>query len=229
MQDNDPRRRSGMVLQWQQRRRSSLLSLQGSVRSLVVVCQLMHHPTVGGDIDLRRTYWLRLLIQRELGLSFRGNHLQGWMVHSGQLQFHSFRADRGLVHELQRIRDWWGGRSGHHRGLSFTLIWRRVDQLQVPLQVEFTWWEAKLRILVRCQDPDTLGDMPRGRDSWWDSKREILSEMPRVVTIGEMPWGRNPWWETKVDIFGVMPRSWWSWIGGDALLSIDYTGWAYLC
>jgi hypothetical protein len=31
---------------------------------------------------------------------------------------------------------------------------------------------------VRCQDPDTLGEMPRD---------VTLGEMPRVVTIGEMP------------------------------------------
>jgi hypothetical protein len=48
--------------------------------------------------------------------------------------------------------------------------------------------------------------------------------MPRVVTIGEMPGGRNPWWETKVEIFGMIQRSRGSWIGGDALPSIDHAG-----
>jgi hypothetical protein len=46
--------------------------------------------------------------------------------------------------------------------------------------------------------------------------------MPGVVTVGEMLGGRNPWWETKVEIFGLIPRSRLSWIGGDALPSIDH-------
>jgi hypothetical protein len=45
---------------------------------------------------------------------------------------------------------------------------------------------------VRCQDPDTLGEMPRD---------ETLGEMPRErllvrcqeSDLGEMPGGRNPW------------------------------------
>jgi hypothetical protein len=45
---------------------------------------------------------------------------------------------------------------------------------------------------VRCRDPGTLGEIPRGGDSWRDAKRVTLGEMPRVVTVGEMPGGRNP-------------------------------------
>ena len=60
---------------------------------------------------------------------------------------------------------------------------------------------------MRCQDLDTLGEMPRGGDSWGDAKRVTFGEMPRVVTIGDMRGGRNPWSETKVEIFGMIPRS----------------------
>jgi hypothetical protein len=77
---------------------------------------------------------------------------------------------------------------------------------------------------VRCQDPDTLGEMPRGSDYWRDAKRVTFGEIPRVVTVGEMPGGRNPWWETKVEIFGMIRRSRLSWIDGDALPSIDQAG-----
>jgi hypothetical protein len=52
------------------------------------------------------------------------------------------------------------------RGLSLTWLQRRADQVLDPLQVEDTWREAKLMILVRCRDPGTLGEIPRGGDSW---------------------------------------------------------------
>jgi hypothetical protein len=56
--------------------------------------------------------------------------------------------------------------------------------------MEVTWREAKFILLVRDQEGETLG------------------EMPRVVTLGKMPRvAENPWWETKVEIFGVMSRS----------------------
>jgi hypothetical protein len=54
---------------------------------------------------------------------------------------------------------------------------------------------------VRCQDPDTLGEMPRERllvrcqeETLGEMPRDVtLGEMPRVGTFGEMPGGRNPW------------------------------------
>jgi len=58
---------------------------------------------------------------------------------------------------------------------------------------------------------------------------QTLGDMPGVVTVGEMPGGRNPWWETKVEIFIITPRSRKSWIGGDALPSIDHAGLEDLC
>jgi hypothetical protein len=58
MLDSVPRgriRSSTMARQRQQRSRSSLLSLRGSVLLSVVVCQLIHHLATGGEIELRRT------------------------------------------------------------------------------------------------------------------------------------------------------------------------------
>jgi hypothetical protein len=78
MMDNVPRRRRSnrMVLQ-RQRRRSSLLSLRGSVIFLDVVCQLIHHPTVGAQTELRRSHILRVLYLMVRRLSFQGHHIQG--------------------------------------------------------------------------------------------------------------------------------------------------------
>jgi hypothetical protein len=55
---------------------------------------------------------------------------------------------------------------GNHRGLSLTWLRSREDQVLDALHVEATWREAKLMILVRCQDRGALGEIPRGGDSW---------------------------------------------------------------
>jgi hypothetical protein len=54
----------------------------------------------------------------------------------------------------------------HHRDLNLTWLQRREDQVLDPLHVEATWREAKLRILVRYQEGENLGERSRGRDSW---------------------------------------------------------------
>jgi hypothetical protein len=36
---------------------------------------------------------------------------------------------------------------------------------------------------VRCQDQETLGEMPRARDRWQDAKVEIFGEMPRLGSL----------------------------------------------
>jgi hypothetical protein len=56
--------------------------------------------------------------------------------------------------------------TNNHIVFNLTWLHRWEDRVLDPLQVEAGWREAKLMILVRCQDLGTLGEIPRGGDSW---------------------------------------------------------------